>query len=430
MTVDNPQDALPHDALRRLFDAAVAAADPALAVPPHLPAPPVGRTVVVGAGKASAAMARAVEDNWDGDLSGLVVTRYGCAVPCDRIEIVEAAHPVPDAAGLQAAQRILALAKGLSADDLLLALISGGGSALLTLPAAGLTLEDKQAVNSALLRSGATIGDMNCVRKHLSAIKGGRLATAASPARIVSLLISDVPGDDPAVIASGPTVADPTTTEDALGVIEKFAIDVPPAVADTLRSDAAETPKPGHPAFESTDTRIVARPQGSLEAAASKAEEMGWTPVILGDAIEGEARDVARQHATQAQESLGAMETGKPAKPPVVLLSGGEVTVTLKGKGRGGPNAEYLLALALALDGAAGIHSLACDTDGIDGSENNAGAVIGPETLARARDLGLDAAKYLADNDAYGYFEALGDLVVTGPTLTNVNDFRAILLSP
>ncbi len=427
MTVDNPQDAQPQDALRSLFDAALAAADPALTVPPHLPAPPAGRTVVVGAGKASAAMARAVEDNWDGDLSGLVVTRTGCAVPCDRIEIVEAAHPVPDTAGLQAAERILGLAKDLSADDLLLALISGGGSALLTLPAAGLTLEDKQAVNSALLRSGATIGEMNCVRKHLSAIKGGRLAAAASPAGIVSLLISDVPGDDPAVIASGPTVADPTTTEDALGVIEKFAIDVPPAVADALRSAAAETPKPGSPAFESTDTRIVARPQGSLEAAASKVEEMGWTAVILGDAIEGEARDVARQHATLA---LGTMETGKPAKPPAVLLSGGEVTVTLKGKGRGGPNTEYLLALALALDGAVGIHALACDTDGIDGSEDNAGAVIGPETLARARDLGLDAVKYLADNDAYGYFEALGDLVVSGPTLTNVNDFRAILLSP
>ena len=427
MTVDNPQDAQPQDALRSLFDAALAAADPALTVPSHLPAPPAGRTVVVGAGKASAAMARAVEDNWDGDLSGLVVTRTGCAVPCDRIEIVEAAHPVPDTAGLQAAERILGLAKDLSADDLLLALISGGGSALLTLPAAGLTLEDKQAVNSALLRSGATIGEMNCVRKHLSAIKGGRLAAAASPAGIVSLLISDVPGDDPAVIASGPTVADPTTTEDALDVIEKFAINVPPAVADALRSAAAETPKPGSPAFESTDTRIVARPQGSLEAAASKVEEMGWTAVILGDAIEGEARDVARQHATLA---LGAMETGKPAKPPAVLLSGGEVTVTLKGKGRGGPNTEYLLALALALDGAAGIHALACDTDGIDGSEDNAGAVIGPETLARARGLGLDAVKYLTDNDAYGYFEALGDLVVSGPTLTNVNDFRAILLSP
>ncbi|MCH7936043.1 MAG: glycerate kinase [Proteobacteria bacterium] len=429
MTLNNPQDALPQDALRSLFDAAVAAADPALTVPPHLPAPPAGRTVVVGAGKASAAMARAVEDNWDGDLSGLVVTRTGCAVACRRIEIVEAAHPVPDAAGLEAAQRILGLAKDLSAEDLLLALISGGGSALLTLPAAGLTLEDKQAVNSALLRSGATIGDINCVRKHLSAIKGGRLAAAASPARIVSLLISDVPGDDPAVIASGPTVADHTTTEDALAVIEKFAIDVPPAVADTLRSDAAETPKPGDPAFQSTDTRIVARPQGSLEAAARKAEEMGWTAVILGDAIEGEARDVARGHATLALESLGAMETGKP-KPPAVLLSGGEVTVTLKGKGRGGPNAEYLLALALALDGAAGIHALACDTDGIDGSEDNAGAVIGPDTLARARDLGLDAAEYLTGNDAYGFFEALGDLVVSGPTLTNVNDFRAILLSP
>ena len=421
MSVDDP--AL---MLCRLFDVAVAAADPALCVPPHLPREkPKGRTVIVGAGKASAAMARAVEDHWDGDLSGLVVTRYGCAVLCKSIEIVEAAHPVPDAAGLEAAERILALAQGLSADDLLVALISGGGSALLTLPAEGLSLEDKQAVNMALLRSGATIGDMNCVRKHLSAIKGGRLAAAASPARMVSLLISDVPGDDPAVIASGPTVADQTTTEDALGVIEKFAIEVPPAVAAYLQSDAAETPKPGDPAFEATDTLIVARPQGSLEAAASKAEEMGLTPVILGDAIEGEARDVALDHAKLALDTL---ETGKPAKPPAVLLSGGEVTVTLKGSGRGGPNAEYLLALAEALDGAAGIHAMACDTDGIDGSEDNAGAVIGPETLSRARDLGLDAAEYLADNDAYGYFQVLGDLVVTGPTLTNVNDFRAILL--
>ncbi len=425
MTVDDPAITL-----RRLFDAAVAAADPAVCVPPHLldladlSKRAKGRTVVVGAGKASAAMARAVEDHWPGDLSGLVVTRYGCAVPCERIEIVEAAHPVPDASGLKAAGRILDLAESLGPDDLMLCLISGGGSALLSLPAKGLTFEDKQAVNGALLRSGAAIGDMNCVRKHLSAIKGGRLALSAAPAKVVSLMISDVPGDDPAVIASGPTVADATTTADALQVLERFSIDVPSSVTAWLGGAEAETPKPGDAIFENTANRIVARPRDSLEAAAEVAKKMGLTPVILGDAIEGEARDVALAH--------GELARGEPAREggrPVLLLSGGEVTVTLKeDAGRGGPNTEYLLALALALDGAPGIHAMACDTDGIDGSEDNAGAVIGPETLGRAKEAGLDAKAYLMSNDAYSFFQGLGDLVLTGPTLTNVNDFRAILV--
>jgi hydroxypyruvate reductase len=423
MTAENP--AL---MLRRLFDAAVAAADPALCVPAHLPQPPKGRLVVVGAGKASAAMARAAEDHWPGEMSGLVVTRYGCAVPCDRIEIVEAAHPVPDANGLQAAGRIRELAESLGPDDLMLCLISGGGSALLSLPAEGLTFEDKQAVNAALLRSGATITDMNCVRKHLSAIKGGRLAQAAAPAQVVSLMISDVPGDDPAVIASGPTVADATTTADARAILEKFSVDVPASVTAWLDGDEAETPNPGDEVFDAADTIIVARPQGSLDAAAAMAGELGLATLILGDAIEGEARDVALSHADLAR----AIAAGEgPVQAPAVLLSGGEVTVTIRGDGgRGGPNTEYLLAMALALDGADGIHVMACDTDGIDGSEDNAGAHIGPDTLLRARDAGLDAAALLNGNDAYTFFEGLGDLVVTGPTLTNVNDFRAILVLP
>ena len=424
LSLDNPAKVL-----RDLFDAAVAAADPARSVPAHLPAPPPdagkGRTVVIGAGKASAAMARAVEECWEGALSGLVVTRYGCAVPCERIEIVEAAHPVPDARGVDAAGRILELARGLGPDDLLLALISGGGSALLSAPAGGLTLDDKQELNEALLRSGATISEMNCVRKHLSAIKGGRLAAAAQPARVVSLLISDVPGDDPAVIGSGPTVADPTTTAEALAVIEKYGIEVSEHVTTFLESGEAETPKPGDPAFDNTETIIVARPRGSLEAAAAAAEQAGLTPSVLGDAIEGEARAVARE---QAKLALATAQGDGPVAAPGVLLSGGEVTVTLTGSGRGGPNTEYLLALALALDGAEGIYAMACDTDGIDGSEDNAGAFIGPDTLGRARDQGLNAGAFLENNDAYSFFEALGDLVVTGPTLTNVNDFRAIIV--
>ena len=420
----------PVRALRQLFDTAVTAADPALCVPACLrdltTQVPRGRIVVVGAGKASAAMARAVEVHLPGEVSGLVVTRYGCAVPCERIEIAEAAHPVPDANGLEAAGRILELAESLGSEDLMLCLISGGGSALLSLPAPGLTFEDKQAVNEALLRSGAAIGDMNCVRKHLSAIKGGRLAQAAAPAHVVSLLISDVPGDDPAVIASGPTVADATTTMEARAILEKFSIDVPPGVTAWLDGDEAETPKPGDRVFEAAETITVARPQGSLEAAADKARELGLAPLILGDAIEGEARDIACKHADLARAVCAG---DGPVQAPAVLLSGGEVTVTIRGDGgRGGPNTEYLLAMALALEGTERIHAMACDTDGIDGSEDNAGAHIGPDTLAKAKDLGLDAPAFLMSNDAYTFFDGLGDLVVTGPTLTNVNDFRAILI--
>ena len=413
--------------LRRLFDVAVAAADPVRCVPAHLPTPPKGRTIVIGAGKASAAMARAVEDNWRGPLSGLVVTRYGAGVPCREVEIIEAAHPVPDARGRAAAARILELAQSAGADDLVLCLISGGGSALLALPAPGVTLEDKQAVNRALLKSGATIAEMNCVRKHLSAIKGGRLAAAARPARVVTLLISDVPGDDPAVIASGPTVPDSTTYAEARAVIEKYGIEVPGAVRERLIAAQDETPKPGDAVFAHTDVRMVAAPIASLRAAADAARAAGATPIILGDAIEGEAREVATVMAGIARS---VRRHGQPAAAPVVLLSGGETTVTVRGQGRGGRNAEFLLALTVALQGEAGVHAIACDTDGIDGSEDNAGAIMSPDTLVRAAASGLDPKARLADNDAYGVFTALGDLVVTGPTLTNVNDFRAILVLP
>ena len=422
----------PTKVLRQLFDSAVASANPTICVPPHLKCLSVqqgkGRIVVVGAGKASAAMARAVEDSWMGELSGLVVTRHGCAVPCKRIEIVEAAHPVPDANGLQAAGRILELAEDLTSEDLMLCLISGGGSALLSLPAPGLTFEDKQAVNAALLRSGAAIGNMNCVRKHLSSIKGGRLAQAAFPARVVSLLISDVPGDDPAVIASGPTVADASSTSEAYDILHRFSIDVPQNVTAWLNGNKAETPKPGDAVFEAVENIIIARPQDSLEAAAESARRLGITPLILGDAIEGEARDVACIHAELAR-TICAGEGSVNA--PAILLSGGELTVTIKGNGgRGGPNTEYLLAMALALDGAERIHALACDTDGIDGSEDNAGGLISPNSLSRAEKLGLDAKELLKSNDAYAFFQELDDLVITGPTLTNVNDFRAILILP
>ncbi len=415
--------------LRELFDAALAAADPKLAVPPHLPpqGPPQGRTLVIGAGKAAATMAQAVEANWNGPLEGLVVTRYGHAVPCRTIEVVEAAHPVPDEAGRAAAERMLAMVQGLTDDDLVICLISGGGSALLTLPAPGLTLADKQEVNRALLRSGADITQMNCVRKHLSAIKGGRLAAAAAPARVVTLIVSDVPGDDPAAIASGPTVADPTRFADARAILERHGIEAPGPVRAHLEAEAEETPKPGDARLARAETRLIARPQASLEAAAARADAAGITPVILGDAIEGEAREVARVMAAIARQ---VAHHGQPAPAPCVLLSGGETTVTVTGKGRGGRNAEFLLALAIALDGAPGIFALACDTDGIDGSEDNAGARIAPDTLARARAAGLDARLLLADNDGYGFFAGLGDLIVTGPTLTNVNDFRAILVLP
>jgi len=411
--------------LRGLLDAAIAAARPDAILAPHLPPPPAGRTIVLGAGKAAAAMARAVERHMPAPVEGLVVTRYGHAVPCAAVEVVEAAHPVPDAAGRDAARRMLEYAQGAGADDLVLCLISGGASALLALPAAGLSLEDKQAVNRALLASGADITQMNAVRKHLSAIKGGRLAAAAHPARVVSLLISDVPGDDPAVIGSGPTVADPTTFADALAILRHYRIEPPATVLKHLSEARDETPKPGDPRLAGAETIIVARPQASLEAAAARAEAEGVRPLILGDAIEGEAREVAKVLAAIA---LQVGRHGQPAPPPCVLLSGGETTVTVRGSGRGGRNAELLLALTIHSAGAAGISALAADTDGIDGSEDNAGALAVPDSLARARAQGLDARAMLADNDGYGFFAALGDLVVTGPTLTNVNDFRAILI--
>jgi glycerate 2-kinase len=416
----------PRELLRAMFDAAVEVAQPATTISAYLPPPPKGRTVVVGAGKASAAMAKAVESAWPGPLQGLVITRYGHNVPCRRIEIVEASHPVPDTKGRDAAQRILQLVSGLGDDDLVLVLISGGGSALLSLPSPGLVLEDKQAINKALLRSGASIAEMNCVRKHLSSIKGGKLAAAAFPARVVTLLISDVPGDDPSVIASGPTVPDPSTFAEALGILRKYEIDPPPAVMRHLEAGAEETPKPGDPRLKRVETVVVAAPQRSLEAAAAIAQKAGATPLILGDAIEGEAREVAKVMAGIARH---VARFWQPCPPPCVLLSGGETTVTLRGKGRGGRNTEFLLALAVALDGKSGIHAIACDTDGIDGSEDNAGAIAGDDTLARAYGAGMDAKAYLANNDSYSFFAALGDLVTTGPTLTNVNDFRAILIT-
>ena len=419
----------PRELLRRLFDAGVAAADPGRCVPAALaeldPPGPGGRLIVVGAGKAAAAMAQAVEAAWPGPLSGLVVTHYGHGAPCARIEVVEAAHPVPDAAGAAAAARILGLVSGLTANDRVLALISGGGSALLAAPAPGVTLEQKQAIGAALLNSGATIADINCVRKHLSAIKGGRLALAAWPAPVLTLAISDVPGDDPAVIASGPTVADPTTAVDALKVLDSHAIEIPAELRRRLESGELETPKPGDPRLAAGAFRLVASPRQMLEAAAAEARRLGVTPLILGDAIEGEAREVGRVLAGIA---VACGRHGFPAQKPCVLLSGGETTVSVRGAGRGGRNTEFLLGAALALAGEPGIHALAADTDGIDGAGDNAGAFVGPDSLARARAAGLDAAASLAANDAGSFFAGLGDLLVTGPTRTNVNDFRAFLI--
>ncbi len=415
----------PRSLLRAVFDAALAAAEPSKAVPPHLPKLPKGRTIVVGAGKAAASMARAVEDHWPGPLSGIVVTRYGHGVPCKRIEVVEAAHPVPDAKGRAAAQRILDSVRNHTSDDLVLALISGGGSALLVLPAYGVSLEDKRAVTTALLKSGAAIDEMNTVRKHLSGIKGGRLATMAHPAEVVTLAVSDVPGDSPAVIASGPTVPDPSTYDDARAVLEKYAIIPPDSVARRFSAGADETPKPGDPRLERARYTMIARPMASLEAAAAIAWKQGISPVILGDALEGESREVAKV-MTGIARSVAL--NGFPVKPPALLLSGGETTVTVRGQGRGGRNAEFLLALGVALGGDPRISAIACDTDGIDGSEDNAGAILLPDTLARAEARGLDAKARLADNDGYGFFSGIGDLVVTGPTLTNVNDFRAVLI--
>ena len=413
--------------LKAMFAAAVAAASPEIVLPPRLPPAPRGRVLVLGAGKASAAMAAAVETAWpDVDLSGLVATRYGHGMACRRIEVVESAHPIPDAAGLNAAMRMLELARGAAVGDLVLCLLSGGASALLTAPAPGVSLADKQAVNRALLQSGASIGEINCVRKHLSAIKGGRLAAAAAPARVLTLAISDVVGDDPAVIGSGPTVADPTTLADARAVLARYGIEPPVAVAEALGRSENETLKPGDPRLALTETVLVATPQRSLDAAAQVALRQGVRPVMLGDAIEGEAAEVARAMAAQALRIAAGEDA--TAAPPCVLISGGETTVTVRGAGRGGRNVEFLLALTLALDGAAGVAALACDTDGVDGTEDNAGAVMDDSTLARAAALGLDATARLADNDGYGVFSALGDLVITGPTLTNVNDFRAILI--
>jgi glycerate 2-kinase len=410
--------------LRDMFDAAVGAASPASCVPAHLPAPPKGRTIVVGAGKAAAAMAAAVEAHYAGPVEGLVVTRYGHGAPTQRIEVIEASHPVPDAAGREAAARVLAKVQGLSSDDLVLALISGGGSALLALPAAGVSLEEKQIVNKALLKSGATISEMNCVRKHLSAIKGGRLAKAAAPARVVALMISDVPGDDLSVIASGPTVPDATTRQDALAVLAKYKIEAPSAVLAHLDSPECETPKPGDAIFARVENILIATPQGSLDAAAKIAREAGFTPCVLGD-LEGESRDVALVHAGVARQI--ALH-GQPFAPPCAIISGGETTVTVRGKGRGGRDAEFLLALTLALEGFGGVAAIACDTDGIDGSEDNAGAIMTADSFARAQKSGVDLKALFANNDAYTAFEKLGDLVVTGPTRTNVNDFRVILV--
>jgi glycerate 2-kinase len=419
----------PDRLLRAMFDAAVKAAHPSHCLPTYLPTPPEhGRTVVIGAGKAAAAMARTVEMHWQGPpdkLSGLVITRYGHGEPCEQIEVVEAGHPLPDARGAAAAERILQLLENLTADDLVLCLISGGGSALLSLPPQAVPLTDKQRVTKQLLNCGATIHEINCVRKHLSRIKGGRLAVAAAPARVVTLMISDVPGDDPSVIASGPTVADKTTRIDALQVLSKYGIDIPDSVLQWLNQPSSESPKPGDDIFKRVENRLIATPMASLKAAAHVAEDAGITAVILGDDLEGEARDVATMHAGLAQQCVLAND---PAKPPCVLISGGETTVTVHGNGRGGRNAEFLLSLGLALQEQADTWAIACDTDGIDGTEDNAGAMIGPRFLRFAAAQGLKPEAHLDDNDAYTLFKRLGALVLTGPTRTNVNDFRAIYI--
>lgn len=411
--------------LHNLFMAAVEAADPAVCVPPNLPALPAGRTVVVGAGKASAAMAQAAEKALDTPLSGLVVTQYGYSAPCRDIEIIEAGHPIPDEAGADASRRIVDLARDLGPDDLFLCLISGGGSALLSLPAPGVSLADKQAVTESLLLSGASIHEINCVRKHLSGIKGGQLAAAAAPARVVTLAISDVPGDDPSTIASGPTVADATTYADARAVLSNYGIEAPPGVRRHLVEEPSETPKPGDPRLQNDSTTVIADPARSLEAAAALAKKSGVTPLILGDAIEGESREVAKVFAGIATSILSKEYS---VEPPAVILSGGETTVTVRGSGSGGPNAEFLLALAIALRDQERVWALACDTDGIDGSGDNAGAIIGPDTMEFAASARLDPQAMLRDNDSYGFFRGVDGLVMTGPTRTNVGDFRAILV--
>jgi hydroxypyruvate reductase len=411
--------------LRELFDVAVAAADPARRLAAALPERPSGRTVVIGAGKAAAAMARAVEAEWPQGLEGVVITRYGHAVPTRTIEVIEAGHPVPDVCGVRGAERIAALVSGLHPDDLVLGLFSGGGSALLALPPVGVTLEDLQSVNRALLTCGANIDEMNCVRKHLSQLQGGRLAARCAPARVVTLLISDVPGDDPATIASGPTAADPSSCADALRVLERYAIPTPPRVRAFLESGRDETLKPGDPRLARVSQRIIASPRMALEAAAQWARTQGVATRILGDSLQGEARELGRAHADIARQ---VATRGQPLAPPCVLLSGGETTVTVRHRGRGGRNAEFLLGAMLALDGLPGVYALAADTDGIDGTEDNAGAQLGPDSLARAHALGLDPRASLEGNDAYPLFAALGDLLMSGPTHTNVNDFRALLI--
>jgi hydroxypyruvate reductase len=423
----------PRAFLRGLYAAAVRRALPGHVTADFLPPPPKGRTLVLGAGKAGGAMAAAVDRLWprDAPLSGLVITRYAHVPPAEpgapgRIEVVEAAHPVPDEAGRRAAERMLALTDGLTADDLVLALVSGGASALLSLPDPRLSFSEKQAINRALLNSGAAIDEMNCVRKHLSAIKGGRLAARCAPARVVSLLISDVPGDDPAVIGSGPTVADASSCADALAILDRYRIEVPAAVREALDSGALETPKPGDPAFAGHAVHLIATPRQSLEAAAAVARAAGIPAYILSDEIEGESREVGKVHAALAR---AVARHGAPFARPCVILSGGETTVTVRTKGgRGGRAGEFLLGCAMALQGQAGVHVLAADTDGIDGVEDNAGAIVSPDTLARAASLGLQAAAHLDRHDSYPFFEALGDLVKPGPTFTNVNDFRALLV--
>ncbi|MBS7660841.1 glycerate kinase [Pseudomonas lalucatii] len=414
----------PQRLLRELFAAAIDAAHPRQVLADHLPADRSGRVIVIGAGKAAAAMAEVIEHEWQGEVSGLVVTRYEHGAACRKIEVVEAAHPVPDDAGERVARRVLELVSGLSEEDRVIFLLSGGGSSLLALPAEGITLKDKQAINKALLKSGATIGEMNCVRKHLSAIKGGRLAKACWPASVYTYAISDVPGDEATVIASGPTVADPTTSAEALAILARYQIEVPAHVRAWLQDPRSETVKPGDPVLSRSHFQLIATPQQSLEAAAEKARAAGFTPLILGD-LEGESREVAKVHAGIARQ---VRLHGQPLKAPCVILSGGETTVTVRGNGRGGRNAEFLLSLTESLQGLPGVYALAGDTDGIDGSEDNAGALMSPDSYARAARLGLNARDALDNNDGYGYFAALDALIVSGPTRTNVNDFRAILI--